>query len=151
MLGTSAAPYIGLIQEWGNTRSGTMAPDPLTPTALSLSPLSRTGEESSDMARDVLELVEEENDNPPYANEPDQAQPPIYVGGTTVAAGVFSDRSVTGTTGRSVSLNGGLFPLGLIRLSVAGPAVGDTLPLFRIHMTRGEYKGVAALPCGDFR
>ena len=68
----------------------------------------------------------------------------------TVAGGVFSDRSVTGTTGRAVSLNGGLFPLGLIRLELAGASVGEVAPLFRIHMTRGEYKGVAALKCGDF-
>ena len=150
VLGPTAVPYGGIIQEWGNTRSGTMAPDPLTPGALSGSILSRTGAESSLMATEVLNLVEGENDNPPYANQTDIALDPIYAGGITIAGGVFSDKSVTGSTGRAVSLNGGLFPLGLIRLEIAGAAVGDIHPLFRIHMTRGEYKGVAALKCGDF-
>ncbi len=150
MLGPTATPYGGVIQEWGNTRAGTVAPDPNVPGALSLSILSRTGEESSAMSTEVLNLIESENDDPPYANVTDPTLDPIYAGGITVAGGVFSDRSVTGTTGRAVSLNGGLFPLGLIRLELAGASVGEVAPLFRIHMTRGEYKGVAALKCGDF-
>lgn len=151
MLGAENSPSYGaLIQAWGDTRAGTVAPDPNQPGMLSLSWISRTGAESSDMSVDVLNLIEEENDNPPYANETDPANTAIYVGGSESAVGgVSHDSALVGTTGRAVGLSGGLFPLGLIGISCAGASLGTRI--LRIHVSRGKYKGVSALKIGDFR
>lgn len=140
--------YGGLIQAWGDTRAGTMAPDPNIPATLSSSWISHTGEESSEMATDVLNLVESENDHPPYANITDPVATASYVGGSESApGGVLHDQGLAGSTGRAVILQGGFFPLGLLQINVGGP--GNAL--FRIHLTRGDYKGVAAAKIGDFR
>ncbi len=152
MLGAENTPnYGGLIQAWGDTRAGTVAPDPNQPGQLSVSWLSRTGAESSDMSVDVLNLVEEENDNPPYANETDPANAPIYVGGSESAiGGVSHDSALVGITGRAVGMSGGLFPLGLIGIALAGGS-SEVPRILRIHVSRGKYKGVSALKIGDFR
>jgi hypothetical protein len=152
MLGGHAFPYGALIQGWGDTRAGTVAPDPNQPGELSISWLSRTGEESSDMSVDVLNLVESENDNPPYANETDPALAPIYVGGSESAVGgVGHDSALVGTTGRAVGLSGGLFPLGYIGISIGGAGSDEVERLLRVHVSRGKYKGVLAMKVGDFR
>lgn len=141
-----AANYVSLIEGYGDTRVATLAPDPLLPTTASDSWVQRTGEASGEMTSDVVTLVEDENDFPPYANQNDVTLPATYVGNSQSApGGILMDRSVAGTTGRSVTLNGGLVPLGLLAVSTAGG--GFTL---RVHLTRGLYKGVAAMPMGDF-
>ena len=60
--------------------------------------------------------------------------------------GVLVDTSVAGSTGRSVHLNGGLIPLGLLAFKIA--SAGDFV--LRVHMSRGPYKGVAAMTMGSF-
>ena len=103
------------------------------------------------MALDVLNLVEAENDNPPYANETNPANTTIYVGGSeSGVGGVGHDSALVGTTGRAVMLRGGLFPVGLLGIHLSG-VVDDISRVLRLHLTRGEYKGVAALKIGDFR
>lgn len=149
MLGASnaVAAYGGLIDAWGDTRSATLAPDPLTPAVASLNWITSTGAASDEMIGEVVQLIEGENDFPPYANQNDVSQPPTYVGNDQSATyGMMVDRVVAGTTGRSMSLNGGLFPLGYIVIQT------DALDGYyvRVHCTRGSYKGVAALPMGDF-
>lgn len=150
MLGADDLPnwYGSLCQAWVTTRSGVLNPDPMVPAAASSEWIARTGEASGEMSYEVINVVEAENDRPPYANEPDVVNTPIINGGElSVPGGVLMDTSTTGSTGRAVSLNGGLVPLGLIQLATAGQGAG----IFRIHLTRGSYKGIAALPCGDFR
>lgn len=148
MLGAdSGTLYGGLIHAWGETRVATIAPDPLNPDDSNLSWITRTGQASAAMTGDVIDLVEEENDFPPYANQTDMALPPTYVGnGESASRGVLVDSSVGGTTGRSVSLSGGLIPLGLLGIKVTSASNW----ILRVHMTRGTYKGVAALPMGSF-
>jgi len=139
--------YVSCMDGYGDTRAATLSPDPVTPTVASGSWMVLTGEQSGEMAGQVINHVEDENDQPPYANQPDVALPPTYVGnGQSATHGILLDKSVAGTTGRSVTLNGGLIPLGLLAIATAG--TGFTI---RVHCTRGEYKGVAALPMGDFR
>ena len=148
MLGNSNLPYGSLMDAYGDTRAATLSPDPLLPADASGSWITRTGEESADMSSDVIQLIEDENDTPPYANQSDVALPATYVGnGQSAIRGIMVDRGVTGTTGRPINLNGGLFPLGLIAFTT------DALAGFkvRVHMTRGEYKGVAAKSMGSFR
>ncbi len=147
MLGDdSGSIYGSLINAWGETRRATLAPDPLISDQAHLSWITRTGEASAAMTSDVITLVDTENDIPPYANQTDIAQPPTYVGnGESAERGVLVDTSVTGTTGRSVSLSGGLIPLGLLAVKTTGSAF-----TLRIHMTRVTYKGVAAMTMGSF-
>ncbi len=148
MLGANNLPYGSLMEAYGDTRVATLSPDPLMPTGASGSWITRTGEESAEMSSDVIQLIEDENDTPPYANQSDTALPPTYVGNDQSAPrGILVDTAVTGTTGRPVNLNGGLFPLGLFVLTTSA-IEGFTL---RVHMTRGPYKGVAAKSMGSFR
>ncbi len=146
--------YGALVQTWGDTRAGTVAPDPNMPGAASTSWIIRTGEEAGEMAVDVMNEVEGDNDLPPYANvvEDGTAPTPIYVGGELSApGGVLSDVTTLGTTGRFTNMNGGLFPLGLMKLfpSWTDASLGQSR-ILRVHLTRGEYKGVAAVRMGDF-
>lgn len=147
MLGDdNGSVYGSLINAWGETRTATLAPDPLNFQDADISWITRTGEEIAAMSSDVLELVDTENDLPPYASQTNMALAPTYVGnGESAPGGMMVDRGVTGATGRAISLNGGLFPLGY--LTVATDAANYTL---RVHCTRGEYKGVASLSMGDF-
>jgi len=149
MLGSSNLPvfYGSLMDQYGVLRSPTLSPDPLVPAVASGAWITRTSEASAEMTSDVINLVEDENDQPPYANQADIALPPTYVGNNESApGGIMLDGSTAGTTGRSVNLNGGLVPLGLLAISTAGGAY-----TLRVHMTRGEYKGVAAKSMGSFR
>lgn len=152
MLGPVTASYGALCQTWGNTRAGTVAPQPLIPGLASDSWITKTGEESSEMAEDVLNVIEDDNDFPPYANEEDHTLTPIYVGGElTAPGGVMVDTTVLGTTGRPSSMNGGLIPLGQLKVY---PSWVDESPgpsrILRIHCTRGTYHGLAAMKMGDF-
>lgn len=150
MLGNNnlAVGYGGLIEAWGNTRVQTLNPDPLLPTLASGSWIAATGDSSREMAEDVIDLIESENDSPPYASQPDVLLPPTYVGnGESAPLGLLVDVGVTGSTGRGISLDGGLMPLGLMVVSVGATEEFH----LRVHCTRGEYKGVAALPMGAFR
>jgi hypothetical protein len=152
MLGASnagaGAEYGGLIDAWGDTRTATVAPDPLTPNLASQSWILRTGATSEEMSGEVIQLIEDENDFPPYANQTDVALAPTYVGNAESAPyGMMVDMGTTGSTGRALTLDGGLFPLGYLVVQNAG--VEDYT--IRVHVTRGTYKGaVAALPMGDF-
>lgn len=138
--------YGGLIDAWGLTRGATIAPDPMLPGQASLSWITSTGPASDDMTGQIIELIEGENDNPPYANETDPTAEPTYVGnGQSAPYGMMSDMGTSGATGRVLSLDGGLFPLGFVVVSTS--AVSYTL---RIHCSRGTYKGVAAMKIGDF-
>lgn len=152
MLGADAlgSQYGSLMYQYGSIRGATIAPDPMTPLIASGAWITRTGEESQEMSEAVINYIEDDNDNPPYANQPDQLLPPTYVGNDQSApGGLLLDKSVTGTTGRSVSLNGGMLPLGLMIFRVDMANIED-VGILRVHCTRGSYKGVAALPMGDF-
>jgi len=139
--------YGSLMHQYGVTRTATLSPDPLLPAFASGAWITAMGEESGAMSTAVIDLVEDENDQPPYGNQADMALAPTYVGnGLSAPRGVLVDQSVAGTTGRSVNLNGGLIPLGLLAVASAGGAF-----TIRVHMTRGDYKGVAAKSMGSFR
>lgn len=138
------------IDTWGEVRLRTMNPDPLNPQDASTSWAVWTGENSADQTSQIIDLVEDENDSPPYGNQPDVTQPAILIGANSLPGGVLVDSGLVGTTGRSVSLDGGLIPCGLLKVEVGGtdsPFIHSTL---RVHVTRGTYKGVAALKMGDF-
>ncbi len=152
MLGddNAATSYGSLMDAYGDTRPATLSPDPLMPNVAQTSWITKTGEESAEMSEDVINLIEDENDRPPYANQNDIALPPTYVGnGQSAKVGLLLDMSVTGTNGRPVTLSGGFLPLGylIFRANMADQA---QVAQIRIHCTRGDYKGVAAAKMGDF-
>lgn len=145
-----AGGYGSLMHAYGVLRSPTLAPDPIVPVFASGSWLTKTGEESSDMVEAVINIIEDDNDNPPYANQADYLLSPTYVGGDESApGGILMDLGTTGTTGRPISLDGGLIPLGLLAIYIQMEDTG-LHGVLRVHLTRGEYKGVAALSMGDF-
>jgi hypothetical protein len=152
MLGDDDLPglYGSLMNAYGDTRAPTLSPDPLTPVVASQSWITRAGPAAAEMSADVIDLIEDENERPPYANQNDPNLPPTYVGnGQSAPGGLLLDQAVTGTTGRPVSLDGGLIPLGFIVFKADMSDEGQEATL-RIHCTRGEYKGVAALKMGAF-
>lgn len=142
--------YASCFDALGDLRGATLAPDPMVSVQASESWVVRTGEAIGEHTLDVINLIEEDNDDPPYANQTNPALPSTYVGnGQSAPGGILVDTGVTGTTGRAISLNGGLIPLGLLAVEIvsgASPVSGRV----RIHLTRGDYKGVAALKMGDF-
>ena len=145
--------YGSLMNAYGDTTRPTIAPDPLTPGAASGSWITRTGPASGEMSEKVINLIEDENDFPPYANENDVNSPATYVGnGQSAPGGLLMDIAVTGTTGRAISLDGGLLPLGYLvfHLDKSGSPAPESAATLRVHCTRGAYKGVAALSMGDF-
>lgn len=145
-----AVNYGSLMQAYGDTRAPTLSPDPLTPVVASQSWITRAGPAAAEMSADVIDLIEDENERPPYANQNDPNLPPTYVGNSQSApGGLLLDVAVTGTTGRPVSLDGGLIPLGFIIFNADMEDEGQVATL-RVHCTRGVYKGVAALKMGDF-
>lgn len=141
--------YASLMEAYGDTRQATLSPDPMMPADASASWITKTGEAAAEMTGDVIDVLEAEGDLPPYANQTDPTLAPTYVGNSQSAtSGMLVDTSVAGTTGRSVTLNGGLIPLGLLAVAVATSADDYVI---RVHCTPGMYKGsVAALPMGDF-
>lgn len=146
-----AGGYGSLMHAYGVLRSPTLAPDPIVPIFASGSWLTKTGEESSDMVEAVINIIEDDNDNPPYANQADYLLSPTYVGGDQSApGGILMDWGTSGNTGRPLTLDGGLVPLGLMAI-YAEMTVTEAVGTLRVHLTRGEYKGVAALSMGDFR
>ena len=153
MLGGDDAPafYGSAMQVYGDTRPATLSLDPLLPVGASSSWITRTGAESAEMSTDVIDLIENENDFPPYANQADVSYAPIYNGGLeSVDGGFLHDKIMVGSTGRAVQLNGGLIPLGLIAMWCKNMDQSSTGGILRVHCSRGEYKGVAALKMGDF-
>jgi hypothetical protein len=148
MLGDdNGSVYGSLINAWGETRRATLSPDPLISNQAHLSWITRTGEEIAAMSGEVIELIDTENDVPPYANQADTTLAPTYVGnGESSPFGMMVDKGVTGSTGRGINLNGGLFPMGYV--VIQSSATQYTL---RVHCTRGTYKGVAAKSMGSFR
>lgn len=149
MLGNDNVPfgYGSLLTAYGDTTVATQAPDPLNPQMASSSWITRTGEQSAEMAEDIVDLIEDENDLPPYANQTGVGLSPTYVGNDQSAPhGLMVDQGVTGSTGRAISLNGGLFPCGLMAIATGGSGPFT----LRVHMTRGTYKGVAAKSMGSF-
>ena len=87
----AALNYGSLMDAYGDTRPATLSPDPLMPNVAQTSWITKTGEESAEMSEDVIQLIEDENDRPPYANQHDTTGaggPPTYVGnGQSAPAG----------------------------------------------------------------
>ena len=84
----------------------------------------------------------------PYQYEADPTLDPKYTGASIATDGVPHAVKLVNTINENTHIGGGLFPLGYIVLKYFGVSEGQMKVI--IHVTRGEYKGCAALPLGDF-
>ncbi len=149
MLGADNTPtYGGVIEAWGDTRTGVMTPDPLLPDSFSESWIGHTGPAAEALEEPVEVLIADENDFPPYQFEADPTLDPKYTGASIATDGVPHSVQLVNSIDQNTHVSGGLFPLGYIVLKYFGAAAGDMKLI--VHCTRGKYKGVAALPLGDF-
>lgn len=153
MLGDDNTPdYGGAIEAWGDVRAGILTPDPLIYDDYSTSWIGHLGPAAEDLEQPVEDLIQDENDLPPYLYESDPTNDPKYVGASTVGSdGVPHSYSLINTINENIHVPGGLFPLGMF--VVKAPPTVDSSGVFRmiVSVTRGAYKGVAALKMGDFR
>jgi len=149
MLGADNTPtYGGVIEAWGDTRTGVMTPDPLLPDAFSESWIGHTGPAAEALEEPVQVLIADENDFPPYQFEADPTQDPKYTGASIATDGVPHSVQLVNSVNQNTHISGGLFPLGFIVLKYFGLETSQMKLI--VHVTRGQYKGVAALPLGDF-
>lgn len=153
MLGDDNTPnYGGAIEAWGDVRPGVLTPDPLMYDDYSVSWIGHLGPAAEDLEQPVEDLIQDENDHPPYLFEEDPANDPKYVGASTVASdGVPHSLSLINTINENIFVNGGLFPLGMFVIKAPPSAQSSGEFKCIVSLTRGEYKGVAALKMGDFR
>jgi hypothetical protein len=149
MLGADNTPtYGGVIEAWGDTRTGVMTPDPLLPDAFSESWIGHTGPAAEALEEPVQVLIADENDFPPYQFEADPTQDPKYTGASIATDGVPHSVQLVNSVNQNTHISGGLFPLGFIVFKYFGLETSQMKLI--VHVSRGEYKGVAALPLGDF-
>lgn len=153
MLGADNTPnYGGVIEAWGDIRPGVMTPDPLVYDEFSVSWVGHMGPAAESLEQPIEDLIQDENDLPPYLFEADPAVDPKYVGAGTVASdGVPHSLSLINTINENIFVNGGLFPLGMFVIKAPPSAQSSGEFKVIVSVTRGEYKGVAALKMGDFR
>ncbi len=152
MLGDDNTPnYGGAIEAWGDVRAGILTPDPLIYDDYSVSWIGHLGPAAEDLEQPVEDLIQDENDLPPYLFEADPANDPKYVGASTVASdGVPHSLSLVNTINEDIHVSGGLFPLGMFVVKVPASTASSGEFNMMMSVTRGAYKGVAALKMGDF-
>lgn len=151
MLGDDNTPtYGGCIEAWGDTRQGVLTPDPLVYDDYQTSWIGHTGPSSEDLEQPIENLIQDENDHPPYLFEADPTADPRYVGGSYVGAdGVPHGIQTINAIFDNVIFAGGAFPLGMFVMKLQNADSPGPVK-FMVHMSRGDYKGVAALKMGDF-
>ncbi len=139
-----------LVTAYAQSRATVQPVDPNVPAGLSTSffnLLTDTGSQEPELA----EVIEEENNTPPYDDDEYVGMPGNGENGIIVGYGAISTAEVDGKIGPFVA------PCGLIKLEVVGydqdgvlfPA--ESMPQIDIllHTAPGFYKGVAAIPMGQ--
>jgi len=156
MLGDdSAAPngYMGvtgshaIIQMYGDTRVTVGAKEPQLPDDSSSSwatELLDTGETQPD----IIDLLENKNDSPPYAHATDAqgGDNPIYVGGSESGVDGHRLNRMRAIATETTFAPGGEIPLGLIRVQTS--LVDGQGAVLTVNLAPGVYKGIAAMPMG---
>ena len=150
LIGTSTTTIESLVNAYQESRATVQAIDPNVPAGMSTSffnLLTDSGSQEPELA----DVIEDENDQPPYATDD-------YPGGA-VNAGVpatvgYAAISASEVDGR---IGGFVAPCGLLEIAVKGynengaeVLVAD-MPAIDIllHVAPGSYKGVAAIPMGQ--
>lgn len=150
LIGEDATSRKSLLKAYQESRATVQPLDPNVPAGMSTSffnLLTDSGSQEPELA----DVIEDENDAPPYATDD-------YPGGdvnatvpTIVRYGAVSSAEVDG------SLGGFVAPCGLLQVELKGyDANGDAIALadmpaidILLHVLPGNYKGVAAIPMGQ--
>jgi hypothetical protein len=150
LIGDDTTTIKSLVKAYQESRATVQPIDPNVPAEMSTSffnLLTDTGSQEPELA----DVIEDENDNPPYDTDE-------YVGGPlnaatpmTVGYSAISPQEVDGRVGGFVA------PCGLIQIEVKGyKADGVQVPIgdmpaidVLLHVAPGMYKGVAAIPMGQ--
>ncbi len=150
LIGADAATRKSLVKAYQESRATVQPTDPNVPAGMSTSffnLLTDSGSQEPELA----DLIEDENDQPPYDAD-------NYPGGDTnatdpwiVASSAVTSFEVDGRTGPFVA------PCGLLEVQILGfqtdgsPVLNADMPAIdlMLHVAPGMYKGVAAIPMGQ--
>lgn len=156
LIGDNSASYpasgsrVSLAQSYQETRATVQPVDPNVPVAMSTSffnLLTDSGSQEPELA----DIIEDENDEPPYATDDYPGTINNAPRGFPVQYGAISAAEVDGRLGPFVA------PCGLIQVDIKGYAADGTpveladMPVIDLllHVAPGTYKGVAAIPMGQ--
>ncbi len=139
----------GLILGYQQSRATVQAEDPELPAEFSTNMYAELGTTVDDVADEVAQNMEDENDEPPYdqddypgsdTNSDDPWMQQFAIASTSVPIGV-----VPGFVAQC-----GLIKLELTAHAVAGGGSADApSTLIQVHLVPGSYKGVMAAPMGQ--
>lgn len=156
LIGDNSASYpasgsrVSLAQSYEESRATVQPVDPNVPAAMSTSFFNLLTDQGS-QEPELADVIEDENDEPPYAVD-------NYPGGDTnaprgfaVQYGAISSAEVDGRVGPFVA------PCGLLEVNIKGyqsnglPVDLSDMPVIDLllHVAPGAYKGVAAIPMGQ--
>ena len=141
---------ISLLNAYQESRATVQDIDPNVPAGMSdsfFNILTDSGSQEPELA----DVIEDENDSPPYALDNYPGGDVNATGGFTVQYGAISAAEVDGRVG------GFIAPCGLLEVQIKGyTATGAPVPFadmpnidLLLHVAPGMYKGVAAIPMGQ--
>lgn len=139
---------VGLILAYQQSRATVQPEDPDLPNEFSTNLYALMGADQDDVADEVAQNMEQENDEPPY----DQND---YPGNDTNADASWIIETAAASVGMpNASLDGFVSQCGLLQFknqgydSAGNPAAAPSLGV-TVHLAPGGYKGVAAIPMGQ--
>ncbi len=156
LIGDNSASYpasgsrVSLAQSYEESRATVQPVDPNVPAAMSTSFFNLLTDQGS-QEPELADVIEDENDEPPYATD-------NYPGGDTnaprgyvVQYGAISSAEVDGRVGPFVA------PCGLVEINIkgydssGGEIATENMPVIDLllHVAPGTYKGVAAIDMGQ--
>ena len=139
----------GLILGYQQSRATVQAEDPELPAEFSTNMYAELGTTVDDVADEVAQNMEDENDEPPYDQDD-------YPGSDTNSDAPWLQEFAFAST--SVPLGvvpGFVAQCGLVKFDLEAHSMADgsttTAPatMIQVHLVPGNYKGVAALPMGQ--
>lgn len=136
-VGPTTTASKGLIEGYARSRSRPQSQDPNVPTTSGwMTALFDVGEQLEELRN----VIENDNDRPPYAISPEQTSNEFYPGGAQEFTGLqVHDSAIVSTTtiGGKTSIRGGLFQCGLLKFNNATGANAS----LQIHMVPGTHRG----------
>ncbi len=126
IVGNDAAPNVGLIKQYAESRALVQSPDPVLPGGIEDNIFAQSAEALADQVEEIIENMDADNDEPPYDRT---TYPGGGVNANVVQCFAAAANSTGATLGRFLNLNGFSAPNGLLELQVelgkANPDVGE--------------------------
>lgn len=135
----------GIIEGYADSRAYPQSPDPVSPALDSDDNWLRNMFDVGNDSGEIVDLAIDQNDELPYAQV-------AYPGGDSNGKGleIHSTHSVTTTTvGGSTSVEGGVFPCGLIRIVNQPTGTWTAAPTLIVTLVPGSHRGYLAEPMQD--